>query len=78
MLRLLCSGHCVQVTVFRSLCFGRCVYVAVFRSLCFSGCVSQITGSSMELFLGDLRSLVRFVSFWKKRVKLDLAKSNHL
>ncbi len=29
-------------------------------------------------FLGDLRSLVRFVSFWKKRAKSEWAKSNHL
>ncbi len=29
-------------------------------------------------FLGDLRSLVRFVSFWKKRAKLEWVKSNHL
>ncbi len=31
-----------------------------------------------EHFLGDLRSLVRFVSFWKKQAKLEQAKSNHL
>ena len=30
------------------------------------------------LFLDDLRSLVRFVSFWKKRAKSEQAKSNHL
>ncbi len=29
-------------------------------------------------FLGDLRSLVRFVSFWKKQAKSEWAKSNHL
>ncbi len=29
-------------------------------------------------FLGDLRSLVRFVSFWKKPAKSKQAKSNHL
>ncbi len=35
-------------------------------------------GSGMLHFLGDLRSLVRFVSFWKKRAKSEWAKSNHL
>ncbi len=30
------------------------------------------------LSLVDLRSLVRFVSFWKKRAKSEQAKSNHL
>ncbi len=31
-----------------------------------------------DMFLGDLRSLVRFVSFWKKPAKSEQAKSNHL
>ncbi len=33
---------------------------------------------TVNYFLGDLRSLVRFVSFWKKQAKLEWAKSNHL
>ncbi len=36
------------------------------------------TEAKISCFLGDLRSLVRFVSFWKKQAKSEWVKSNHL
>ncbi len=39
---------------------------------------SAVGDANFTRFLGDLRSLVRFVSFWKKRAKSEWAKSNHL
>ncbi len=53
MFRSLCSSHCVSVTVFGLLCLGHCIQVAVLRLLCLGHCVSQITGSSMELFFAS-------------------------
>ncbi len=36
---------------------------------CWIGIICFFHFQAMAWFLGDLRSLVRFVSFWKKRVK---------
>ncbi len=59
--------HSIKVPIFKAI---RCVekQYSVNR-----GCW---VGSSR--FLGDLRSLVRFVSFWKKRAKSEQVKSNYL
>ncbi len=55
-------------------CFppGACV------RMCVRVCVCVCVIPQPDQFLGDLRSLVRFVSFWKKRAKSEQAKSNHL
>ncbi len=58
---------CISVTVFWLLCFSCCVSVTAFRSLYFSRCVSvlsEIDGSSMELFSSD-------VSFRRSRFGLN-------
>ncbi len=48
-------------------------------SVVFSFFINEHRTMKLSLpFLGDLRSLVRFVSFWKKRAKSEWAKSNHL
>ncbi len=41
--------------------------VSKIEKLSHKKCSQQCTGT----FLGDLRSLVRFVSFWKKQAKLE-------
>ncbi len=49
------SAFCILVTTFQLLCFSGCVSVAAFCIL-----VSQITGSSMELFLSACARVLVF------------------